>query len=110
MNRGILGEFEELVLTIVAILNNEAYGNAIKEEIENQQNRKTNLSAIHVTLYRLEDKGLVHSHMSGSTKKRGGRRKRYFEITSAGIATLQQMKENRVQLWNLVPQLKISGI
>jgi DNA-binding PadR family transcriptional regulator len=64
---------------------------------------------VHVTLYRLEDKGFIKSSMGGGTNERGGRRKRIYTITSAGMATLKMMKETRLDLWKLVPQLKISG-
>jgi PadR family transcriptional regulator PadR len=100
-----LGEFEELVLTLVAALGNDAYGAAIAEEIEVRQKRDVNLSAVHVTLYRLEDKGYIRSSLGGGTKERGGRRKRIFTITSAGMALLKSLKEARIELWKLVPQL-----
>ena len=110
MAKEYLGEFEELILTMVAALQEDAYGAAIAEEIETRMKRDVNLSAVHVTLYRLEDKGYIKSSMGGGTKERGGRRKRIFTITSAGMAMLRAMKESRVELWKLVPQLKISGI
>ena len=108
MAKGYLGEFEELILTLVAALQAEAYGAAIAEEIETKLKRDVNLSAVHVTLYRLEDKGYVKSAMGGGTKERGGRRKRIFTITSAGMAMLRAMKETRIDLWRMVPQLKMS--
>ena len=107
MAKEYLGEFEELVLTLVAALQEDAYGAAIAEEIETRLKREVNLSAVHVTLYRLEDKGHVKSSLGGGTKERGGRRKRIYTITSAGMAMLRAMKESRVELWKLVPQLKI---
>lgn len=106
MNKSYLGEFEELVLTMVGILQGEAYGNSVVKEIEERVGRTVNLSAVHVTMYRLEDKGLIRSHMAGATQVRGGRRKRLFVITNAGLATLKAMKEARIELWKLVPQLK----
>jgi PadR family transcriptional regulator, regulatory protein PadR len=109
MAKEYLGEFEELVLTMVAALQEDAYGAAISEEIETRLKREVNLSAVHVTLYRLEDKGYIKSSMGGGTKERGGRRKRIFTITSAGMAMLKAMKESRIELWKLVPQLKIVG-
>jgi PadR family transcriptional regulator PadR len=109
MGKEFLGEFEELVLTMVGILREEAYGNAIVTEIKQRVGRDVNLSAVHVTLYRLEDKGYVKSSMGGATNSRGGRRKRIFQVTNAGIAMLQSMKEARTDLWKLVPQLKIVG-
>jgi PadR family transcriptional regulator PadR len=108
MSREFLGEFEELVLTMVGVLQEEAYGNAIVNEISQQVDRDVNLSAVHVTLYRLEDKGLVKSQMGGATSARGGRRKRIFTITNAGLSMLRSMKETRMNLWKLIPQLKNS--
>ncbi len=108
MAKEYLGEFEELILTLVAALQAEAYGAAIAEEIETKLKRDVNLSAVHVTLYRLEDKGYVKSAMGGGTRERGGRRKRIFTITSAGMAMLRAMKETRIDLWRMVPQLKMS--
>jgi PadR family transcriptional regulator, regulatory protein PadR len=109
MSKEYLGEFEELILTMVAALQEDAYGAAIAEEIETRLKREVNLSAVHVTLYRLEDKGFIKSSLGGATKERGGRRKRIFTITSAGMAMLKAMKESRVELWKLVPQLKMIG-
>lgn len=108
MSREYLGEFEELVLTMVGILQEESYGNAIVEEVRKRLGREVNLSAVHVTLYRLEDKGLVRSRMGGATNARGGRRKRMYQVTNAGLATLRSMKEARVDLWKLIPQLKFN--
>ncbi len=109
MGKEYLGEFEELVLTMVGILQKDAYGNAIVNEIKDRVGRVSNLSAVHVTLYRLEDKGLVKSSMGGATNARGGRRKRIFTVTNAGLAMLRTMKEARMDLWKLIPQLKIVG-
>ena len=108
MTKEYLGEFEELVLTMVGVLQEDAYGNAIVMEIKERVGRTVNLSAVHVTLYRLEDKGYVKSRMGGATNARGGRRKRIFTITNAGLAMLRVMKEARMHLWKLIPQLKFS--
>lgn len=108
MGKSYLGEFEELVLTMVGVLGEEAYGNAIVSEIRERMGREVNLSAVHVTLYRLEDKGYVKSSMGGATATRGGRRKRYFTITNAGLSMLHAIQEKRMELWKLLPQLKFS--
>ena len=107
MAKEFLGEFEELILTLVAAMQEEAYGAAIAEEIERKLKREVALSAVHVTLYRLEDKGHIKSKVGGATKERGGRRKRIFTVTSAGFAMLMAMKEARLSLWKMVPQLKM---
>jgi DNA-binding PadR family transcriptional regulator len=108
MAKEYLGEFEELILTLVAALKDDAYGAAIAEEIETRMKRGVNLSAVHVTLYRLEDKGFLKSSLGGGTNERGGRRKRIYIITNAGIAMLKAMKQARVDLWEMVPQLKVN--
>ncbi len=104
----VLGEFEELVMLMCMILKDEAYGINIVEEIRIKMNRKVNLSAVHVTLYRLEDKGLVTSHMGGVTQMRGGRRKRIFELTSTGIEMLKDLQEKRQTILSLIPEFKLS--
>jgi PadR family transcriptional regulator PadR len=109
MRKEYLGEFEELVLTMVGALQEEAYGAAITEEIETRMKREVNLSAVHVTLYRLEDKGYIKSKVGGATQERGGRRKRIYTITSAGLNLLKSMKDGRVELWKMIPQLKFQG-
>lgn len=106
MSQTYLGEFEELVLTMVGILGENAYGNAIVEELDTQLGRQVSLSSVHVTLYRLEDKGLVRSEMGGATATRGGRRKRFFLITNAGKAVLREIQHNRMKLWKMLPELK----
>lgn len=107
MGKEYLGEFEELILTMVGALRDDAYGAAITDEIESKLKREVNLSAVHVTLYRLEDKGFIRSSLGGATKERGGRRKRIYTITSAGMAMLKAMKEQRLVLWKMIPQLKM---
>ncbi len=105
-----LGEFEELILSMVSILDDDAYGNAIVQKIDDALSRKVSLSAVHVTLYRLEDKGLVKSHHGEATAKRGGRRKRLFQVTNSGKNMLRDMQSQRLKVWKLLPTLKIVGV
>ena len=65
---------------------------------------------MHVTLYRMEDKGYVTSEMGAASDIRGGRRKRIFSVTNAGIQMLQSLKEQRQELWSLIPHLKFSSL
>lgn len=106
MGKEYLGELEELILTVVGILGEDAYGYAIVTEIKRQLKRVVSLPSAHVTLYRLQDKGYLKSTVGGATSKRGGRRKRIFRITAAGVAVLKSMKDDRMKLWNLTPQLR----
>lgn len=97
-----LGEFEELTLTVVGIIGEEAYGNAIVQMIKKELDRDVSLSAVHITLYRLEDKGLVNSSFGGATATRGGRRKRFFQISNTGLNYIHQMQNQRMKLWKLL--------
>lgn len=105
-----LGEFEELILLTVASLSTEAYAVTIKEEVEKAAGRKVNISAVHSSLYRLEDKGFLTSEFGGATQKRGGKKKRFFKVTSAGFAALQEAKDLKQQLWANIPQLSFVTI
>lgn len=98
--KGFIGEFEELVLLTIANLSSEAYGVAILNDISKRANRKLSIGALHSTLSRLEDKGYVSSYLGEPTKERGGRRKRYFEITESAVVELGNMKTLRDQLWS----------
>lgn len=98
-----LGEFEELLLLIVMILQEDAYVLRIRDEINEQVNRSLSMGALHSTLTRLEQKEFLSSDMKGATKDRGGRRKRVYEITSKGQAALKEVKQLRNRLWGQVP-------
>jgi len=100
-----IGEFEEVVLLVVASLG-KAYANTIVTELKAKLARKASLSTVHITLYRLEDKGLLKSDWGEPTDKRGGRRKRFYEMTSFGMELLKEIKTTRTQLWSLIPELK----
>lgn len=108
MPKEFLGDFEEMVLTMVGVLQEEAYGAVIASELDKRLKRRINLSAVHVTLYRLEDKGYLKSMVGGATAERGGRRKRIYSLTNAGLALLRTMQEARLDLWKLIPQLRLS--
>ncbi|MEM6376864.1 MAG: helix-turn-helix transcriptional regulator [Bacteroidota bacterium] len=103
MHRANIGELEELVLLLVAMLNGSAYGVLVKNELKSQANRSINISAIHAALRRLEAKGLVKSDWSEATAERGGRRKRLFTITAAGDEVLRNVMDVRVKIWNQIP-------
>lgn len=81
MKRTYLGEFEEIVLLSVAVLDGRAYGVNITHEINQQTSRDVRLNQVHAALQRLEEKGMVVSRMGEPTPERGGRRKRLFTIS-----------------------------
>jgi PadR family transcriptional regulator, regulatory protein PadR len=99
--KGYIGEFEELVLLTIASLGKEAYGVGIKEDIEKRSDRTISVGALHSTITRLEEKGMIKSWLGEPTQERGGRRKRYFELTHEGKLSLHHMKDLRDELWKV---------
>ena len=104
-----LGEFEELVLLTVGILFGDAYGLAIADELEKQTGRAVMISSVHKALVRLEEKGYLKSHLGGATEARGGREKRLYKLTQAGIAVLNQSREMRNTMHKKVPKMAWEG-
>ncbi len=94
-----IGEFEELVLLSVAGLKTDAYAIKIQEKIATNTGRSVTMGALYTALDRLEDKGFVASQLGAVTPKRGGRRKRYYQVTQNGIKVLLELREWRNNLW-----------
>ena len=83
-----LGDFEQLILLALVRLKDEAYGVTIHDEIVRRAGRDVTIAAVYKTLERLEDKGLIASHLGPPTAERGGRRKKFFRIQPAGRRSL----------------------
>ncbi len=103
-----LGELEELILLMVALLNKEAYGVSIADELKKQAGRELSISAIHAVLHRLEEKGFVKSRMGGASQERGGRRKRLFSITTYGRHALEDLRDTRNVIWDLIGKASVT--
>jgi DNA-binding PadR family transcriptional regulator len=107
MKKFQLGEFEEIVILTIAILYKEAYGVAIKKEIEERLARNVSMGAMHTALVRLENKGYIVSHNGEATDERMGRPRKYYEITSLGKKAMEYSKETRNGLWNAIPKVAL---
>ncbi len=105
-----LGEFEELVLLIVGYLFPDAYGLAVKNELIEQSGRKIAIGAVHAALNRLEEKGFLQSKLAEGTRKRGGRRKKLYEITATGKRALETSRDLRNNIWNNISALAWKNI
>lgn len=105
MSQHTLGEFEELVLLMVASQHDKAYGVSILENLEDELGRKVNISAVHVALKRMEDKGFVKSHVGGITEDRGGRRKKYYVISALGKRMLDEQHALRNNIYKRIPKI-----
>jgi PadR family transcriptional regulator PadR len=105
--KAYLGEFEELVLLTIASLGKDAYGVSIQQALETRCNRSISIGALHSTITRLEEKGFLKSWVGGATQERGGRSKRYYELTQAGKVAVSETKSMRDELWAL-SKIKLS--
>jgi DNA-binding PadR family transcriptional regulator len=105
MKKTQLGEFEELVLLTVGVLQEDAYGISIADELRKRTGRKPSIGALHTALTRLENKGFVKSKLEGATNDRRGRRKRFYIITKPGERALKLAYELRTDLIKLIPNL-----
>jgi PadR family transcriptional regulator PadR len=105
VSRHQLGEFEEIVMLTVGILYKEAYGVAIIDEIEQRLNRKVSIGALQTVLKRLEGKGYLTSEFGEATNVRGGKRKRYFSLTTLGSRILRETQDQRMELFKAIPRV-----
>jgi PadR family transcriptional regulator, regulatory protein PadR len=101
-----LGEFELVVMLALLRLAENAYGVPIAREIENSKGREVGIGSIYAALERLERKGLVSSRLGEPTPQRGGRAKRYFQVTNAGLVQVREARKTLVALWRGLAQLE----
>ena len=100
MSRGdFLGEFEQAVMLTLARLKEQAYGMAIREEIEQRTGRSIGIGSVYSALDRLERKGHVSSSLGDPTPERGGRAKRYYRLEARGRIALARAREMQARLW-----------
>ncbi|GAB3328205.1 hypothetical protein GCM10027299_30060 [Larkinella ripae] len=104
-----LGEFEELVLLTMAALGRDAYSVAICDELERFTGRSAKLGVVHAVLSRLEEKGLAKSYLGEASATRGGKRKRFYEVSQAGKVALMRAKEMRDTIWRNIPGFNLEG-
>lgn len=94
-----LGEFEHMILLAVLRLGEDAYGMSIRDELEVQARREVTRSAAYITLERLAKKGYLATRMGDPSPERGGRAKRYYELTGAGKEALRESGKALMNLW-----------
>lgn len=106
MPRNLLTDFELMILLAILRVGKGAYGVLIAREIEHTSGRRALLGAVYAALDRLERNGLVASAMGDPTPERGGRAKRFFDVTPAGLDAVKSTQRALVALWTDVPELK----
>src|SRR5947209_6676630 len=100
-----LGQFEQLVLTAILSLRDDAYGVTIHSKIQELAWPKAaSLGAVYVTLDRLEDKGLISSWLSDPMPERGGRARRCYRLEAAGERALQESAVTAKRIWDVIAE------
>jgi DNA-binding PadR family transcriptional regulator len=88
--RDYLGEFEHIVVLAILRLQDKAYGVTVRQEIELRTKREISIGAVYATLDRLEAKGYVRSYHGDPSPERGGRSKRFFQVTARGVTAVNR--------------------
>jgi PadR family transcriptional regulator PadR len=101
-----LGNFDLMLLLALLRLGNEAYGVTIAQELELHTGREVVIASVYARLERLQERGLVTSSLGDPTPERGGRAKRYFSITGAGIREIRDARRSLMKMWKGLPELK----
>jgi PadR family transcriptional regulator, regulatory protein PadR len=99
-----LGSFEEQVLLAVIRTRDEAYGMAVRREIERATGRQVAVGAVYATLDRLEAKGMLASSRALAAGSR-----RVFVATRRGLAVLAESRAIRDRLWAGVDLGRVLG-
>ena len=110
MPPGLLGEVEQFVLLALLRLGRPQYGVPVLEEIAARTGHKPSRAAIYIALQRLEAKGFLASRLGDPTAERGGRARRYYELTPAGLAVLRDARRAQLSMWaNVEHRLEQEG-
>jgi DNA-binding PadR family transcriptional regulator len=99
-----LGEFEEITLLAVCAIDPPVYGVPVQKFVEQATGRNVSIGAVYAALERLETKGFLRSAFGDATPERGGKRKRLFEVTPAGMRTLKGLRRVRDRIWRAIEQ------
>ncbi len=101
-----VGRFEQVILTAILGLREEAYGVSIHEKAADlARPKKISPGAVYITLDRLEDKGLISSRLSNPTPERGGRSKRYYRLEALGERALEESAATAMRVWETVAEI-----
>ena len=106
MPRQLLTDFELMILLATLRVGDRAYGVPIATEIGRTGGRQVVVAAVYAALDRLERNGLVSSSIGEPTPERGGRAKRFFQVTPQGMRAVKETQRALVALWRGIPELK----
>jgi PadR family transcriptional regulator PadR len=99
-----LTDLEQLLLLATLRQPDQAYGASLQEDVEQNASRRVSLGSIHLTMARLEDRGLAESRLGEPTGGRGGKARRLYTVTEEGKRELARARRILERMWAGVPQ------
>ena len=108
MGKQLLGEFEHHALLALLRQGDEGYSVPIIAELEEKTGREISPAAVYIALRRLEKKGLLTSHLRCADPSDGGRERRYYSITTEGMARMAEARDALMNLWDGM-ELRLEG-
>ena len=97
-----LGEFEEFTLLAVKAMGGPTYGVPVQQFVEQATGRRVSMGSVYAALDRLEGKGFLRSTLGEATATRGGKSKRLFEATRAGLEAARDLRRSRERIWRII--------
>lgn len=106
----LLTRMEEILLLTVLQLGDRAYGVTIRERVREIVGRSFSVGAIYIPLERLKQQGFLKDRQGDPTPERGGRRKRFYKVTTSGMRALHRSKQLHDSVWKEVADLGLMVI
>ena len=100
----MIGQLEQMMMLAVLHLGKDAYGGAIRDELEERGGKSLALGTVYVTMQRLEKKGLIRSWLGDPTSERGGKAKRFYAVEPAGVEALHAAQDELGRMWKELPR------
>lgn len=100
MGKKALGEFEHHVLLALLHQGDEGYSVPVVTELEEKTGRTVSPAAVYIALRRLEEKGLLVSHLRFAHPREGGRERRYYSLTAEGMLRVAEARRSFLRLWD----------
>ena len=105
-----LSRIEEMLLLAVYRLGENAYGTTVRTQVADLMQKPVSVGAIYIPLERLTNKGLLSTHASDPTPERGGRSKRFYKLTAAGLEALRETRRLNNAMWTGITDLPKPGV
>jgi PadR family transcriptional regulator PadR len=95
----LLSRTEEFILLAVLFLKENAYAVRIRKQLKKVTGKTWSYGALFTSLEQMVRKGYLESYLTEPLSKRGGRRKRIYQITDTGKDALYEINRLEKIMW-----------